>query len=50
MMMTLDTYKTLDTYTKHIHQLLYESINRQKRILIWDKGSSRYANKATFLN
>jgi hypothetical protein len=30
----------LDTHIKHIHQVLYESINYLKRILIWDRGSS----------
>lgn len=27
----------LDTYIKHIHQVVYESHNSLKRILIWDK-------------
>ncbi|ONL97501.1 MADS box interactor-like [Zea mays] len=30
----------LDTYIKYIHQVLYESNNYLKRILIWDRGSS----------
>ena len=29
----------LDTYMKHIHQVLYESIKILKRILIWDGGN-----------
>jgi hypothetical protein len=31
----------LDTYVKHIHQVLYEPINNIKRILIWDRGSKK---------
>lgn len=31
----------LDTYTKHIQQLLYELITRLKQNLILDKGSRK---------
>jgi hypothetical protein len=30
----------LDTYIKDINQVLYESINNLKQILIWDRGSN----------
>jgi hypothetical protein len=29
----------LDTYTKHIDQLLCESFQIVKQILVWDRGS-----------
>jgi hypothetical protein len=32
----------LDIYIKHIHQVLYESLNFLKRILFWDGGSILY--------
>jgi hypothetical protein len=32
----------LDTYIKHIHQVLYEPINYLKRILISNGGSTNF--------
>jgi hypothetical protein len=32
----------LDTYIKHIHQVLYEFIYYLNRFLIWDRESKTY--------
>jgi hypothetical protein len=37
----------LDTHIKHIHQILYESINTLKRILFWDEESICYMHLLT---
>jgi hypothetical protein len=34
------TKMNLNTHIKHIHQVLYDSINHVKRNLIWDRGST----------
>jgi hypothetical protein len=38
----------LDTHVKHIYQVLYESINYLKRILIWYRGSAYYEGNMIF--
>jgi hypothetical protein len=40
----------LDTHIKHIHQVLYESINYSKQILIWDRVSIIYNSLASLIN
>jgi hypothetical protein len=35
----MDDNESRHTYIKHIHQMLYESINTLKQILFWDGGS-----------
>jgi hypothetical protein len=34
------TMINLDTYTKYMHQELYEPTNSLKRLLFWDRGST----------